>query len=338
MPPVAMRIIPTLTPIFCLLLAAPASAIEPRHLALVVNTQDPLSVAIGEYYAEKRGITFQNVIKIAFASKASLSREEFERIYEEVKSQTRPHVQAYALAWALPYRAGCMSITSAFAFGYDPAFCEPGCKPTRPSRYFNSPTRFPYRDLKMRPAMALAASSLEKAKALIDRGVAADGTRPGGTAYLVSTADASRNVRAPTYPLAEKIAKGRLELRRLAQEALTYRTDVLFYFIGTARVRGLETVRFRPGAIADHLTSSGGVLDAGEGGQMSALAWLEAGATGSYGTVVEPCNLPQKFPHPGVAIGRYLQGETLIEAYWKSVRMPGQGIFIGEPLAAPFAD
>jgi hypothetical protein len=37
-----------------------------------------------------------------------------------------------------------------------------------------------------------------------------------------------------------------------------------------------------------------------------------------------------------VAIGRYLQGETLIEAYWKSVLMPGQGIFIGEPLAAPF--
>jgi len=26
----------------------------------------------------------------------------------------------------------------------------------------------------------------------------------------------------------------------------------------------------------------------------------------------------------------------LIDAYWESVRMPGQGIFIGEPLARPF--
>jgi hypothetical protein len=52
--------------------------------------------------------------------------------------------------------------------------------------------------------------------------------------------------------------------------------------------------------------------------------------------VVEPCNLPQKFPHPAIAIGHYLRGDTLIEAYWKSVAMPGQGIFIGEPLAAPF--
>jgi hypothetical protein len=35
-------------------------------------------------------------------------------------------------------------------------------------------------------------------------------------------------------------------------------------------------------------------------------------------------------------MGRYLGGETLIEAYWKSVRMPGQGVFVGEPLARPF--
>ena len=33
---------------------------------------------------------------------------------------------------------------------------------------------------------------------------------------------------------------------------------------------------------------------------------------------------------------RYMRGETLIEAYWKSVAWPGQGLFIGEPLAAPF--
>jgi uncharacterized protein (TIGR03790 family) len=99
-------------------------------------------------------------------------------------------------------------------------------------------------------------------------------------------------------------------------------------------VEGLETLGFLPGAIADHLTSFGGALD-GQG-QMSALRWLEAGATGSYGAVVEPCNLPQKFPHPAIAVGNYLRGDTLIEAYWKSVAMPGQGIFIGEPLAAPF--
>ncbi|MFM9916328.1 MAG: hypothetical protein ACKVOX_11015, partial [Rhizobacter sp.] len=45
----------------------------------------------------------------------------------------------------------------------------------------------------------------------------------------------------------------------------------------------------------------------------------------------------EKFPEIGVLMGHYLGGETLIEAYWKSVRMPGQGVFVGEPLARPFA-
>ena len=115
---------------------------------------------------------------------------------------------------------------------------------------------------------------------------------------------------------------------------LRQRDDVMAYFTGLAHVRGLESLRFRPGAVADHLTSSGGKLT--DSDQMSALAWLEAGATGSYGTVTEPCNFPQKFPHPGVFLLHYLNGDALIEAYWKSVAWPAEGVFIGEPLARPF--
>lgn len=322
-----------------LALAGVAQALDYRGLALVVNTLDPLSVAIGEYYAARRAIHFQNVIRVAFApGTAQLPRAEFERIKQEVDEQALPHVQAYALAWAAPYRVECMSITSAFAFGFDRAFCAAGCKPTRPSLYFNSPSRRPFQDHGVRPAIALAALTIEQAKALIDRGVQADGTRPGGTAYLLKTSDTLRNVRARAFPHAHRVAKGRLAVRTLAQDALTYRTDVLFYFTGVARVSGLETLRFVPGAIADHLTSAGGILSSDDSGQTSALRWLEAGATASYGAVVEPCNLPGKFPHPAIAISHYLAGETLIEAYWKSVRMPGQGVFVGEPLAAPFAD
>jgi len=319
------------------LFSVPSWALDRGELALVVNTLDPLSVQIGKYYARKRAISFQNVVRVAFApGKPSLSGEEFQAIYDEVNTQLRPHVQAFALAWTAPWRVECMSITAAFAFGFDPSSCAWGCKPTRPSSYFASSSRKPYTHLGIRPAMLLAATSLENAKALIDRGVASDGTHPEGTAYLLTTEDAARSVRSPGYLLARRVAKGRLPVKILQQDALTYRTDVLFYFTGKARVAGLDTLRFLPGAMADHLTSSGGALT-DRGGQMSALAWLEAGATASYGTVVEPCNLPQKFPHPAVAIAHVLRGETLIEAYWKSVRMPGQGVFVGEPLATPFA-
>ena len=56
-----------------------------------------------------------------------------------------------------------------------------------------------------------------------------------------------------------------------------------------------------------------------------------------YGTVSEPCSHAQKFPHPQVLLLDYAQGSSAIEAYWKSVAWPLQGVFVGEPLAAPFA-
>ena len=323
--------------VLCVALMSPGAgrALDHTRLAVIINTRDPLSVQIGEYYAAQRGILFQNIIRIGFApGRPAFTAAEFGALKAWVDEKTVAGVEAYALTWAAPYRVECMSITSAFAFGFSHAFCAEGCKPTQVSPYFNSPARLPYTQLKIRPTMAIAATSFENAKSLIDRGVAADATRPAGTAYLLATSGPSRNVRSASYPLVEKMLKGQLRARVLREDALRDARDVLFYFTGREKVAGLESLHYVPGAIADHVTSDGGLLT--DSSQMSALRWLEAGATGSYGTVVEPCNLPQKFPHPPVAIAHYLQGDTLIEAYWKSVQMPGQGIFIGEPLAAPF--
>jgi hypothetical protein len=112
----------------------------------------------------------------------------------------------------------------------------------------------------------------------------------------------------------------------------------MFYFTGLTRVEELSSLTFLPGAVADHLTSAGGRITpvSRPGSQMSSLRWLEAGATGSYGTVVEPCNFPTKFSNPGILIALYLNGASLIEAYWKSMAWPGEGLFIGEPLATPY--
>jgi uncharacterized protein (TIGR03790 family) len=244
-------------------------------------------------------------------------------------------VQAYALTWARPYRVGCVSITYAFAFGANEKYCTAGCGPTPLSPYFNASTAKPYTDLHVHPTMSIAALDFEHAKALIDRGVSADGRDPKGTAYLLVTGDRLRDVRAARYPQAIAVANGRIHAEVLQSPAMENRTDILFYFIGATSVPALLSNRFLPGAVADHLTSFGGMLT--DSAQMSSLRWLEAGATGSYGTVVEPCNSLEKFPNVAVLLSHYLAGETLLEAYWKSVAMPAQGLFIGEPLAAPFA-
>jgi uncharacterized protein (TIGR03790 family) len=227
-----------------------------------------------------------------------------------------------------------MSITAAFAFGYDPRYCATGCNLTLANPYFNSGVTQPYTELGFRPTMSIAALDFDHARTLIDHGVRSDGTHPSGTAYLLIGDDNVRNARAAEYPLAEKETRNAIDVNVVHGLPLTDRHDVMFYFVGAVSVPDLETNRFLPGAVADHLTSYGGMLT--DSPQMSSLRWLEAGATGSYGTVVEPCAFPQKFPNVTMLMSYYTAGETLIEAYWKSVAMPGQGIFIGEPLATPF--
>ena len=70
--------------------------------------------------------------------------------------------------------------------------------------------------------------------------------------------------------------------------------------------------------------------------QTTLLAFLNAGACGSYGTVVEPCNCLQKFPSPQDYFYQS-RGFSLAECYYKSLANPYQGLIVGEPLAAPFA-
>jgi uncharacterized protein (TIGR03790 family) len=307
-----------------------------QQLAIVVNENDPQSQIIAVYYQLKRGIPDENIIKVNLpVDKKSIGREKFDQIYQLVKSNTPRHIQFYALAWNQPYKVGCMSITSAFAFGYDEAYCAQGCNSTRQSAYFSSATRRPHHDLGIRPTMMLAGSSLEQVRDMIDRGVEADASYPKGTAYLVSTSDKARNVRSHFYPLVVDTLGQRIKIQIENTNTLTGKNDVLFYFTGLTKVKKIDTNQFVNGAIADHLTSAGGMLFGGS--QMSILRWLDAGATASYGTVVEPCAFPQKFPHPAIVIDRYTRGETLIEAYWKSVAWPGQGLFVGEPLASPYA-
>jgi uncharacterized protein (TIGR03790 family) len=293
-------------------------------------------VAIGRYYQEKRGIPEENVFHVRFApNRSTMTHEEFIRIKQEVDHAAGNRIQGYALTWTQPYRVDCMSITSAFALGFNPAYCASGCKPTQSSPYFNSNSSQPYTTHKIRPAMSLAAGSKAQTKKLIDRGLSSDEKNPDGTAYLVSTSDKNRNVRSRGYEQTREMLRKLIPTLIVKADSIRNKRDVMFYFTGLAHVPNLETNKYLPGAMADHLTSAGGALL--ENGQMSILKWIDAGVTGSYGAVMEPCNFPEKFPVPAIAMAHYLQGETLLEAYWKSVAMPGQGIFVGDPLARPFA-
>jgi uncharacterized protein (TIGR03790 family) len=153
---------------------------------------------------------------------------------------------------------------------------------------------------------------------------------------LLTTDDRARNVRAALYPPAGQVRGAGVDLQVGPAAALAGARRLLLVLTGSVRVPLLPAPDWLAGGLGDHLTSSGGDLLGGHG-QSTALDWIASGATASHGTVSEPCNHLQKFPHPQVLLGHYLQGSTAIEAYWKSVAWPQQSLFIGEPLAAPFA-
>jgi uncharacterized protein (TIGR03790 family) len=344
---------PTVTPSdpatsnLTLSLNLPSHALTAAQMGVIVAEGDPFSEDIARYYQSTRGIPAANIIRVKLSTSSdNISAANFAAIKAEVDAKLPAGVQATLLTWNAPSRVegSCsMSITSAMALGFDAKYCANTCSSTAASAYYDSESSQPWQDLKIRPSMMLGARSLSTAKALIDRGVQADNSQPIGDGYLLRTDDGNRSVRYTDYLALPSAWAGRLQLNYLDNSAgtgsnsINGKSNLLFYFTGLSSVANLSSNQFLPGAIADHLTSYGGFLPTGNG-QMPISAWLEAGATASYGTVAEPCNFTQKFSRASVLIDQYYRGATLIEAYWKAVEWPGQGLFMGEPLARPFAD
>lgn len=314
-----------------------STALKPEQVVVVVNKQDANSVAVGDYYLNARNIPKKNLIIVDIPlNTATLSEEQFKPLREQIYANLGDDIQVIVMAWTKPFAVRCNSITSAVTLGYDTKLCENHCGVGVKNPYFNSQSRNPYKDFNMRLSILLPADSVELAKSVIDRGVISSFKLNQATGYFLKTSDDLRSKpREGFFPRdLTRIDSKKLFLRTIKTDSIKNKKDIMFYFTGMVSVPHLETLNFMPGAVADHLTSGGGVLQ--DGGQMSILRWLEAGATGSYGAVYEPCNYWQKFPNPAVMLSHYLVGETLIESYWKSVFWPAQGVFVGEPLAAPY--
>jgi uncharacterized protein (TIGR03790 family) len=328
------------------------SGLTAAQLGVLVNVNDPKSVLIADRYVAARNIPAGNVVRLAFDAGIVLSSAVFAPLKAQADAiALDAGLQAWAITWTTPYRVDCMSIGTAFAVGFDAGFCSTPCTATSVLPSFNDEGRpdagrsahRPFDSFGIRPTMMLATGTdAGTALALIDRGIAADDTDPRGEGWFFRTTDVSRSVRWSEFlfnTLPQWSGDGGLDLTYVdatdgGASSLSGAQNVFFYFQGLASVPNLTSNGYRPGAVADHLTSYGGQVPAS--GQMSILRWIEAGATASYGTVVEPCNFTQKFPNTTVLLSHYYRGEPIIEAYWKSVAMPGEGLFIGEPLATPW--
>ncbi len=270
--------------------------LQASDLGLIINTADPYSVAVGEFYMRARRLKPDQVLRTHLPVRATLTPQEFETLQTQVVERFGATTQALVLAWRMPYAVACNSITGALALGYDPALCANTCaKPSRVSPYFGTSSLKPLQNQKMRLSMLLAARDVPAAQALIRRGVAADQTlglrgAPSVHAYFVKTTDRARSVRAPLSPPNGELTKLGLQIHTTAvaseMQAQSNVSRVVMYQTGLRRLDSPQALNnvWVPGALADHLTSYGGQLDEASS-QMSALEWIALGATASYGTV-----------------------------------------------------
>lgn len=182
----------------------------------------------------------------------------------------------------------------------------------------------------------LTADSLAQAKRLVDQGVASDSTFPVQPVILAKSSDSARNVRYPAFDNAifNTLLRGNYAMARTNADSPGGQTGLLGYETGLASF-SVSPNTFVPGAMADSLTSFGGIIF-GPNSQTSLLAFINAGAAGSYGTVTEPSPSPQKFPNPQNYFYQ-ARGFSLAECYYQSLYAPYEGLIVGEPLAAPFA-
>lgn len=300
-----------------------------------------------------------NIIYVSLGTTGDvLKTSVFQRVIAEVNTALtgREHqIQAFVLAWKGPnffggsaYTGGAAGSSVAAAFSQGALLANPGMPGIRTEPYhhqlfhgfYNANSIAPYTEFGIRPTLHLMTNenTVASVKALIDRGVAADGILPAGDGYYIRTKDLNRNSRWGMMQRVPGEYDGMtlqaLDLRNANQDFLSNVNDILCYFTGDEVIHDIETNTYLPGAIADHLTSSGGVIHSAS--QMFVGEWIDAGVTASYGTVSEPTASTLKFPNVELLTREYVQGGTILGSYWKSVSDVSQGYFVGEPLARPF--
>ncbi len=172
--------------------------------------------------------------------------------------------------------------------------------------------------------------------AMIDRSAAVDGTRPPGTFYFMQTTDQARSgPRHNAYPAAvSAITNLGGQAEHLFAVLPEGRHDCLGIMTGIATLDvPSANLTILPGAFCDHLTSYAATFDVGSQTKMS--HWITNGASGTWGTVEEPCNYPGKFPHARAHV-YYFQGMSLGESVFRSVSYaPFQGLLYGDPITRP---
>ncbi len=344
-----------------------------ENALLIVDPSSPVSLYVGNYYRNARGIPDRNVVYFApnpgqysnfrdATQLAFLGALENQGVADHIDYVVLTPGIGFAMSASGLVTDGCspvtrFSTTAPFALARAWAAVVPGT-PSGTSNQFSSTsnTAIAFDSNQAYAGGAPVANgtryflsamlgydgplgnTVPEILALIDRSVAADETHPVGTFYLCQTTDVARS--GPRHGLYPAVTSAIAALGFGAQHLMAVLppngSTCMGIMTGWADpLIDTTPFTFLPGAFADHLTSYAATFDTGSQTKMS--RWIAKGASGTSGTVEEPCNYAGKFPTARLHL-YYAQGASLGEAWFRSLGFaPFQVLLTGDPLTRPFA-
>ena len=346
--------------VFCLL-SRDTFALGPHEVLLLANRHSPRSLEMARDYAIMRQIPEQNLVVLDLPSGSSaemLPTEFMAKIWNPARQASRERgLDDHILAWVysvdfpiriaanpplsiqgLTFLKGKMPTDEQVKTGTyaSPIFAGPEIPRSSgfPAQSLDVLSSWLGRDMPL-PNMMLGymganGNTREEILACLKTGIQADRTRPEGTILILTNIDIRTLCRSWEFELAARELKAQDIMALIASSPPIGGNEPVKLsglMAGSAELPEIAKgqFRFRPGAIAEHLTSFGAAFD--NNAQTKITEWIRAGATASAGTVVEPYSIWMKFPHARV-FALQAMGCTILESLSQSIRCPLQTLLI----------
>ncbi len=343
----------------------------PTGVVVVYNPNDARSVTIANEYQQVRGISERNMVPYAFPTTTTFTRTTAWDFVYSLRATLKARglesqLQCFALAGVAPLssrttspRVDELSLHSFLYISPDlseisspwssrsllnKAYVKPaditGPAPNGTAAMTAITT---YEGTRYWPVSSIGfpgkgGNNLREILGFIARAKARDGLKPtGGTIYWPLNGDVRSTTRAPEINQVKDIwqQRGIRFAAPLNQIWIADRLDIQGGIAGAIQLPDIGNA-YMPGAWVDHLTSTGGGLEAVDG-QMPCSRWLRRGADGTSGTMAEPFAIASKFTHANIHT-HLRAGASLVEAFWQSIGTPAEIICLGDPLLQTFAD
>jgi uncharacterized protein (TIGR03790 family) len=355
--------------LFLLLFCASACAQTADNVLVVMNEASPISIDIGMYYAQKRGIPNTNLFRVKTTTEESISREEFDRqIHAPIstwlaRNSAQDRILYIVLTKGIPIRIGgtsgkdgnTASVDSELTLLYRRMIGQQlPINGLIPNPYFlneaplTEAKQFSHADLDIYLVSRLDGYSLGDIRGLIDRGVA-----PSREGKILLDTKGSLSEKGDTWlqqasDLLGKAGFGDRVILETTDKVLKDQKQVLGYYSWGSNDRAIRIrnfgFEFVPGALAGMYVSSDGrtfsesadwkIEDSGLP-QSLAADLIRDGVTGIAGHVSEP--FLDATIRPNILFPAYLSGFNLIESYYMAMPfLSWQTVIIGDPLCTPF--